>query len=170
MITINQIKKAFFSLYKGIVNERFSKQNWFSYRTEQKLLPCIRFFLLGYFENTFEPEASAFNPYSNTGKGRFDFLIGDVAVEIAVRTPYCSSKKIEKCYNEDEIAKLSKYSGPSALVLFDFSDDGLTDAALNEYTLLSLGKGVKRNSYSLLYYFKDNEVTPTVVRKNIKNR
>ncbi|MFA4903693.1 MAG: hypothetical protein WC600_13240 [Desulfobaccales bacterium] len=170
MVTINQIKKTFFLLYSSILNERFSKQQWFNYYIEKYLLPCIRFYLLGYFANDFEPEVATSNPYSYTGKGRFDFLVGDVAVEFAVRTPDCRSTKLKRCDNEDEIAKLAKYSGDSVLVLFDFSKKILTESALKaEYgELPSLGQGVKRHPFSLLYYFKDSEGNPKVIRKNIR--
>jgi len=57
MITINKTKQAFMLLYSGILDERFSKQKWFNYCTEQKLLSGVRFFLLGYFGIKFEPEA-----------------------------------------------------------------------------------------------------------------
>ncbi|MGA7578072.1 MAG: hypothetical protein ACLQUW_03310 [Desulfobaccales bacterium] len=169
MITISQIKKAFMLLYSGILDKNISKQMWFNHYKEKDLLPCIRLYLLGYFQNNFEPEKSTSHPYSYSGEGRFDFLIGDVAVEFAVRTPECSSRKLKLCDNTDEIAKLTKYPGDAVLILFDFSKNILAASDLEQYNQLpSLGRGVKRYPLSILYYYKDNQGTFKALRKNIK--
>jgi hypothetical protein len=54
--------------------------------------------------------------------------------------------------------------------LFDFSNKILSGSAIKEEygELPSLGKGVKRNPFFILYYFRDNEGNPNVIRKNMR--
>lgn len=171
MITINKIKEAFELLYSNMLDDKFSKQGLFHYNTEKHLLPIVRFFLLGYFGKSFEPEALTDHVHTYSGFGRFDFLIDKVAVELAVRTPDCPSSKLKKIDNEGEIIKLTKYNGPSVLVLLDFSKKPLTESDLETYRdIPSLGRGFHRRPFSLLYFFKDKYGVLQVIRKNIRKK
>jgi len=139
--------------------------------SENDLLPLVRFFLLGYFgKSRIEPEHTVQQPLAPKGKGRVDFLLGKVAVEFAVRKYSDYSTKIKPHDNRFEIRKLLKYEGPAALVLFDFSDEPFPDDLDVYRELPVVGRGHRRNPFSVLYYYRDEDGRPDVVRKNIKLR
>lgn len=167
-VSINNIKETFLHLYENIHDREFAKSLGFSTWMERDLLPLIRFYLLGRYGSV-SPEVTATLTKAPSGQGRIDFVVGNTAIELAVRTPNCSPAKLLTALNENEIIKLMKYDGPSVLVLYDFSDCPLSDAQLKQYRELpSLGKGNHfKSPFSVLYYCRaDGECT--CVRKNIR--
>ena len=99
-------------------------------------------------------------------QGRFDFKLGNTAIEFAVKLADDPKQKLlpgkNNSVNASEIHKLIKHKGRSILVLFDFSrkrsldDDELYD----RYVSHSLGKGNHgRTSYEIMYFYRDNRGT-----------
>lgn len=168
VVTINQVKEAFLFLYQQILEQGFTKASYFPWWSERELLPLIRFYLLGYF-GVLEPEADIEFLTNVTGRGRVDFLIENVAVEFATRTPDDSPSKIDTNTNQSELIKLMRYGGPSALVLFDFSETPFTPNDLEAFRAVpSLGRGnFNKYPFSILYYFQNEHSSPDVIRKNI---
>ncbi|MBF0383902.1 MAG: hypothetical protein HQL69_23040 [Magnetococcales bacterium] len=163
MVTIKQVGEAFHHLFSHLTTPEFRKSNNFASLNEQEMLLLVRFFLLGRFSDVRAEHLSDYWPNK-----RIDFMVGDVAVEMAVRPYDKGQHRLNQSINTSEINKLVKYDGPSALVLLDFSEDPLTKAELEaEYRKTpSLGAGKhKLYSYSVLYFFTDGE--PSWLRLNI---
>ena len=111
---------------------------------------------MGYFGESLIPEAKAVLPGSLTGSGRVDYLIGNVAVELAVRNKGKAKANISSSVNTSEVKKLMKHDGLSLLVLFDFSDDPATDDDISRFRdWPSLGKGNhKKSPFNVAYFYK----------------
>ncbi|BEV72964.1 hypothetical protein THUN1379_24460 [Paludibacterium sp. THUN1379] len=169
-ITLTKTQEAFELLFGSLCDQSFSKSLQLEYWGERNLLPLVRTFLLGYFGKSIEPEAQATLPGALTGKGRLDFIIDNVAVEFAVRTPGCSSYKLGCITNESEIKKLLKYDGKSILVLFDFSNNPLKSEELEIFRdLPSLGQGNhKKSPFQLSYFFKKDNGEVGHIKKQIR--
>jgi len=155
MVTRKHIQDAFELLFQGILNPQFNKSLGLEYWGERALLPLVRTFLLGYFGDP-EVEVPSKLPSSLSGKGRLDFLIGNVAVEFAVRIDGKYPRVIGLPGNYDELIKLTLHDGPAALVLFDFAKTPLEKTELECFRqVLSLGRGnYKKSGYSILYYHR----------------
>jgi hypothetical protein len=84
-----------------------------------------------------------------------DFLIGNVAVEFAVRRPGDHKGPLSDKVNSSEIKKLMMHDGPSVLVLFDFSKSPFKNQDLDRFREWpSLGKGnFKRHAFNVSYQF-----------------
>ncbi|WP_198013949.1 hypothetical protein [Desulforegula conservatrix] len=170
--TISEVKNAFEILFTGLCNKSFSKSLYLEHWGEKALLPLVRTFLLGYFGHNIEPEKQATLPGGLTGKGKIDFLIDDVAVEFAVRTPNSGANTLSRRINEDEIKKLLKFDGKALLVLFDFSKKPFSAEELEAFrSHPSLGKGNhKKTPFQISYFFKDSEKTTGHIKKQIRAR
>ncbi|HEV2187439.1 MAG TPA: hypothetical protein VGR70_09540, partial [Stellaceae bacterium] len=109
------------------------------------------------------PESIAKMPLQK--QGRVDFLLGNTAIEFAVKVDSDPKYKLlpgSPNGNSAEVHKLTKHKGKSILVLFDFSrkrsldDDELYD----RYASHSLGKGNHgRTAYEIMYFYRDNRGT-----------
>ena len=142
-MTVSQVIDAFDLLYKSLHDKEFRKSLRMHEMSERELLPLVRTFLLGYFGESLVAEPSAVLPGSLSGNGRIDFMIGNVAVEFALRRPEHVKRELCAGANETEVKKLLKHKGPAVMILFDMARDShLTDEDLNGYRALpSLGRG-----------------------------
>jgi hypothetical protein len=152
--TIDSVIDAFQLLYSSFLRQDFSKSLFLYKWEERKLLPLVRTFLLGYFGEKLQPEVSVALPGCPSGNGRIDFLVDDVAVEFAVRTPNAPASKVSATTSQDEIRKLLKFEGKSVLVLFDFSESPYNSQELEEFRICPLGKGNhNKYPYKLAYFY-----------------
>jgi hypothetical protein len=176
MSSIKEIKEAFELLYWSMKDTTFSKTHDFSWWNEKSLLPNIRFYLLGYFGNDLEPEIKTELISAPSNEGYIDFGVNNAAIEFAVRLPNESASKLTAYSNRTEREKLVRrkvwhdWADHGVLVLFDFSDNPLTNEQLEEYREKpTLGKGShKLDGFSVLYYNMINGDEECCVRKNIK--
>jgi len=141
-VTVKQIIEAFDLLFSSMHRKDFCKTLRLKEFTEQELHPLVRSFLLGYFGESLVPEAKAVLPGSLSGHGRVDYLIDNVAVELAVRSKGKAKANISSSVNTSEVKKLMKHDGLSVLVLLDFSDTPAEDEDISRFREWpSLGKG-----------------------------
>jgi hypothetical protein len=144
-VPVKTVVKAFNLLYSNLLSRDFGKSLRFHHKGESDLLPLVRTFLLGYFEEDLIPEAKSKLPGSPSGNGRIDFIVGDVAVEFAVRKPKQSKTNLSHVTNSSEVKKLMKHDGKALLVLFDFSKKPFSEYDIERYREWpSLGKGPHR--------------------------
>ena len=166
MSSVNQVINAFQLLYTGLRDPDFRKSLPLHKWPEKQLLPLVRTFLLGYFGPRARPEIESVLPGALTGYGRVDFMVYDVAVELAVRRPWCPRSDLLPRVNRTEILKLMKHEGRAVLVLFDFSRDSLDADDLSVYRdLPTMGRGNHTKSpFSVVYYGLRNDP----IRMNIR--
>lgn len=171
-LTITEVVDAFDLLFASMHKKEFCKTLRLKEFTEQELHPLVRTFLLGYFGESLIPEAKAVLPGSLTGSGRFDYLIGNIAVELAVRNKGKAKANISSSVNSSEVKKLMKHDGLSLLVLFDFSDDPVTDDDIARFRgWPSLGKGNhKKSPFNVAYFYKKKtkKLSLQCITKNIR--
>jgi hypothetical protein len=170
-VGIGNTVEAFSLFYDSLWRPEFRKSLQLNAWSERQLLPLVRTFLLGYFGESLMPEARSVLPGSLSGRGRIDFLVGDVAVEFVVRRPMTSKAVLSPAANSTEVKKLLKHDGHSLLVLYDLSRDWLTGAGLEGFRVLpSLGRGFHKKSAFNLAYYHLTTVRPLktdVIRKTI---
>jgi hypothetical protein len=82
VITNAEIRDAFHEIFETIHTREFSKSRRLNAKNEAALLLPLRFYLFGRFGNV-DPEQKAKMPLGK--KGRVDFQIGPVAIELAVK-------------------------------------------------------------------------------------
>lgn len=157
-ITVGEVRKAFGLLYESFHDREFRKSLRFHEWSERRLLPLVRTFLLGYFRHC-APEQDARLATSPSGRGKIDFLIGDVAVEFAVRRPMDRKGPISSKVNTSEMIKLMTYDGPALLVLFDFSKHHFEDEDIERFREYpSLGKGNhRRSAFNVAYFYREQK-------------
>lgn len=172
-ITIKQVRSAFGLLYESILDREFRKTLDLNHWSESELLPLVRTFLLGWFGHCY-PEVSVRLAGGSSGWGRVDFLIGDVAVEFAVRRPGDRRGPLSAKVNTTEMIKLMMYDGPALLVLFDFSQHPFEEQDIERFrNYPSLGRGNFRRSAFNVAYFHIESVRPVrcgCISKNIRVR
>lgn len=170
-IPIKTVVEAFDLLYSSFLSKDFSKSLNLHEWGERDLLPLVRTYLLGYFGESLIPEARGTLPGTLTGYGRIDFIVGDVAVEFAVRKPTAPKANLSRSVNNSEIKKLMKYDGRALLVMFDFSTSPYTNEQLDNFRdWPSLGQGkFKKSAFNIAYFFiKSRKPLATdIIRKNI---
>ena len=169
-MTVSQVIDAFDLLYKSLHDKEFRKSLRMHEMSERELLPLVRTFLLGYFGESLVAEPSAVLPGSLSGNGRIDFMIGNVAVEFALRRPEHVKRELCAGANETEVKKLLKHKGPAVMILFDMARDShLTDEDLNGYRALpSLGRGNHtKSAFNVVYFARDRSGPREYVKKNI---
>jgi hypothetical protein len=169
-VTVKELNKAFETFYFALNNPKFTKSLKLNQWNERKLLPLVRTFLLGWFGDVV-PEDIASLPGGLTGKGRIDFVVGNVAVELAVRKLGGERSYLSRSVNSNEAKKLMKHNGLALLVLLDFTNDPLDNDALEKFRdWPSLGQGNHtKSSFNLSYFYKDNETgLLTFTVKNIR--
>ncbi|QHB16917.1 hypothetical protein [Mannheimia pernigra] len=157
MVSQQQAIEAFYRLYQAYHNKRFTKTLNFTQKTEREILSLVRSYLLGYFEHL-EPEAMI--QVGSNYRGRFDFLIDNIAVEFAVRSANKGGNNLKAKNNVNEMKKLIRYPDHSLMILFDFkryrTDDEVI-ATLKEYrNIPSLGRGNhNRYPFTVAYFYQD---------------
>ena len=156
-VSITDISYAFELLFDSLADRDFSKTTAFEKWTERKFLLPIRFFLLGWFGHV-KAEAAARKTLHR--KGRFDFMIENTAIEVAVQVGGSSpNKSLSMANNQTEVTKPLKHSGPSILVLIDLRQTpSLGKDKLAEYRQARIkGKGNhKTTSFTVLYFHRDS--------------
>ena len=157
-ISVAKIQNAFDYLFKSLHNPAFAKSFGFQHWNERELLPLVRAYLLGCFRQHMEPECWRDLPGSPSGWGVLDFIIGDIAVELAVRPRDKAKARVSRLQNKNEVRKLMKHKGRGLLVLFDFSSAPLTEEEVNSFreNLPRLGKGHRRSPFQLSYFYRTN--------------
>ncbi|HYW15928.1 MAG TPA: hypothetical protein VE891_07215 [Allosphingosinicella sp.] len=158
MSSVTAIIDAFDLFFTSLRRAEFRKSFVFTEWSEQELLPLVRTFLLGYFGPKANPEHWTTLPGAVTGWGRFDFMINNIAVEFAVRRPWCPKGDVLPSVNAGEVKKLLKHDGRGVLILFDFSAKPLQRDELERYrNLPSLGRGPHFKSPFSVAYFSMKE-------------
>lgn len=171
--TIRAVVEGFEFFFESLFERQFRKTLKFTEMRERDLLPLVRTFLLGYFWDV-APETRSSLPGSLTGHGSIDFVVGDVAIEFAVRRPTDPRSRLSHVTNATEIKKLLRHPGLAILVLFDFSKTPFDDAALERFRdWPSLGKGNHRiSAFNVAYFYRERSGTNGMVckciRKNIR--
>ncbi len=171
-ITITNIVEAFELLFTSLRSKSFSNTLRLHEYNEKELSPLVRTFLLGYFGKSMRAETKASLPGSLSGSGRVDFMIGNVAVELAVRRPDDARAVLSSRVNHTEVKKLLKHQGLGVLILFDFSKSPYSESAIEAFrSWPSLGKGNhKTSAFNVAYfYIKSHRPLQTdYIRKNIR--
>jgi len=165
--TIKSVIEDFGFFYSSLLNSEFTKSSHLKYWEEKDMLLLIRAYLLGCYGDSFKSEFQTPHPGSDTGKGRFDFLIDDVAVEFAVRTPNASPSKLSARTCESEIGKLQLYEGKSVLILFDFSKYPFNSDELESYREFARAEGVHIKFPFKLAYFYSVKKEIYIIEKQI---
>lgn len=155
-VTVNEVREAFQLLYCNILDRKFRKTLDLHHWSEKEMLPLVRTFLLGWFGRCV-PEVTVRLPSAPSGYGRIDFLLGDVAVEFAVRRPLDHKGPLSSKVNTTEMIKLMMYEGKGLLVLFDFSANPFEAEDIERFREYpSLGKGNHRRSpFNVAYFYID---------------
>lgn len=170
-VTVKEVVEAFELLFASMHRKDFCKSLKLKDFTERELQPLVRTFLLGYFGESIVPEAAAVLPGSLSGIGRIDYLIDNVAVELAVRNKGKAKSTISSSVNSNEVKKLMKHDGLALLVLLDFSDSPASDEEISRFREWpSLGRGNHRKSpFNVAYFYKEkkNKLSLGCIRKNI---
>lgn len=152
--TLKSIAEAFTALFEALHDRQFRKTTALGVLNEQALLWPMRFFLLGWFKRqALNVEQTVSFPWTKSGKGRIDFLIDGVAVEVAVRTPGTGKSNLLEAMNRSEIVKLMMHPDKAMLVLFDFSRDPLSYEQLQLFREVPTLEGDHDLSAFHLYYF-----------------
>lgn len=168
-VSIVDVVDAFEYLYEKLLDPRFAKTGRFEDYYERDLLPLVRTYLLGRFDDV-EAEVAGSLPTSRSRWGRIDFRVGDIAVEFAVSPKWSPSKyRVTADTNNTELQKLLRWQGPAVLVLFDFSSKRLCDADLDAFRVLPrMGRGNWRRSPCHVAYFCREGRPPKVRRQMIE--
>ena len=154
--TLKHIVEAFTALFEALHDPQFRKTTSLSVVSERKLLLPMRFYLLGWFgRESFQAEHTVVFPWTKGGKGRVDFCIDGVAVEVAVRTSGGSKSNLCSTVNRPEIVKLMKHHGRAMLVLFDFSREPLSTEDLQLFRKLPALEGEHHLTAFHLCYFNE---------------
>ena len=173
-VTIKEVMEAFDLLFASMHKKRFCKTLRLKEYSERELQPLVRTFLLGYFGESLVPEAKAKLPGARSGSGRIDYMIDNIAVELAVRNKGKATSTISSSVNASEVKKLMKHDGLSLLVLLDFSDNPATDAEISKFrNWPSLGKGNhKKGPFNIAYFFKrpTKKLALECIYKNVRVR
>lgn len=171
--TVEQVVDAFEYLYTNLLDPAYARSTKYAFYKEQQLLPLTRAFLLGYFADEMKAEHWSTLPGCDTKYGRIDFVIGGVAVELAVRKRGGSKISLKPKVNSTEIKKLLCWPGKAVLILFDFDDDCLDIEDIKEYrTLPSMGKGHwKKSPFNVAYFHRAGKPRQvTLLRRRIRAR
>jgi len=173
MTTISQVVDAFTLFFDAVHRPDFRKSMSFHKYSERALQPLVRSMLLGWFGHV-SPEVRSKLAGSLTGFGSIDFVIGNVAVEFAVRRPMSSRAALSDVTNATEIKKLMQYEGKSLLVLYDFSRDPYTSEDLDRYRewrSLDDDSELDGHSFNLAYFYRERferKLVTACIRKNIR--
>lgn len=167
-ITVQEVVEVFEFLFDSLNRRDFRKTLPLNKMNERQLLPLVRTYLLGRFWDV-TPEARSSLPGSLTGRGSIDFVVGDVAIEFAVRRPTDPRRNLSEVHNATEIKKLLRHDGRAVLILFDFSRSPFEETDIDRYRKWpSLGKGNhKISAFNVAYFYRQNRET-RYIKKNIR--
>lgn len=166
-VSVSEVVNSFSYLYSSLWRKEFTKTLRPGEYSERELLPLLRFYLLGRFGDKVSPEVRAILPGALRGSGRLDFMIGDVAVEFAVRRRNDRACSLRPEYQTTEVKKLLKYDGKGVLILFDLSYPPLKLSVIREYRSLSAMGNHMKTSFHVAYFYRD-EHGSTDYRRHIK--
>lgn len=166
MATIDQIAEATKEFYDLTVTPTFSKSLKLNKVGERRLLPLYGAFLFGKFGRV-DREVRA--KLGKSANARIDFQVGNTAIELAVRKPRAPKSGLSKSVNRDEIEKLLRHNGLSALVLLDYSRSPFTSEELENFrNWPSLGKGNHNlTPFNVIYCYRSEGHT-SIIKKNIR--
>ncbi|MFZ7130017.1 hypothetical protein [Avibacterium avium] len=153
--TLAEVIEAFDNLFTEIHNHNFVKTLRFNEKTEKELLPLIRFYLLGYFNNL---EAESHIEFEPEQSGRIDFIIDNVAVEFVAKTSKQANSVLSRNTNEKEIKKVMSYNGLSLIVLYNFTSavsDEYVSKVLEEYRRLPATNNKEKYPFNVIYFYID---------------
>jgi len=171
-VTVKEVVEAFDLLFSSMHSKRFCKTLRLKEFTERELQPLVRTFLLGYFGESLVPEAKARLPGVRSGSGRIDYVVDNIAIELAVRNKGKAKSNISSSVNTAEVKKLMKHDGLSVLVLLDFSDSPASDLDISRFRdWPSLGKGNhKKSPFNVAYFYKKptKKLALVCIQKNIR--
>ena len=173
-MSINQVNESFLLLQSQMRKYNFSRTMYFNWWSEKDILPHVRFYLLGYF-GAIKSEVKTELIGSPTEEGYFDFVVDNIAIELAIRKPSTHATSITSNTNLTEITKLmrrKKYHDNlkyGVLVLLDFSGKCLKNKHFDDYRYsTSLGSGnFKKDNFSILYIYINENNQSDYIRKNI---
>lgn len=169
-MTVTEVINSFEYLFSSLWRKEFVKTLRLNECNERELLPLVRCYLLGWFRHNVTPEVQGKLPGSLSGSGRLDFMIGDVAVEFAVRRPGAPKATLSAYVQAPEMKKLMKHDGLALLVLFDFSDFPFSEEQIEAFRdWPSLGRGNHRKSPFNVVYFYVEKKRPLRLNKITKN-
>lgn len=129
-MSVRQIESAFQHMFDAFHERSFTKSYRLCQSNERTLLPLMRMFLRGWFGRRMSPEVPTKLKSAVTGKGRVDFVLGGIPVEVVVRLPEEAGSKLKAIRNNTELQKLLLHRGRAVLVLLDFSDVPLSRGEL----------------------------------------
>lgn len=172
-VGVDEVVEAFEYLYENLFDRAYAKSAGFEHYSERELLHIVRAYLLGYFWGEMQAELTSSLPGAGTGQGRIDFVVANVAVELAVRRSGVRGKRsLCAAENETEVMKLLRWNGPGVLVLFDFGAPPLEAKDLARYRELpSLGSGNwATSSFQVAYFHRTGRPRrPQVERLRIRS-
>jgi hypothetical protein len=171
--TVEEVVEAFEYLYTNLLDPAYARSTNYAFYKEQQLLPLTRAFLLGYFADEMQAEHWSTLPGCDTKYGRIDFVVGGVAVELAVRKRGKAKSSLKPKVNQTEVKKLLCWPGKAVLILFDFDDNPLDVDDIKEYRELpSLGKGRwKKSPFNVAYFYRSGKPREvTLLRRRVRAR
>lgn len=173
MANVTEIVDALELLYAKVLDRSYRKTLDLHVRGERRLLPIIGGFLLGRFRNV-QPE----HPVKHRPLRwplRVDFLVDDVAVEVAVRGRTSPKQLVSVALNMSEIKKLTCYEGKRLLVLFDFSRKPMQPEELERFRnwrdLVGRGRPSKViPAFNVAYYYMSSKrpIETGIFRMNVR--
>lgn len=167
-VSVGEVVNSFSYLYASLWRKEFTKTLRPGEYSERELLPLLRFYLLGWFGDKVSPEVPGILPGALRGSGRLDFLIGDVAVEFAVRRRDDRACTLRPEYQATEVKKLLKYDGKGVLILFDLSYSPLTLSVIREYrSLPAMGNHIK-TSFHVAYFYRNENGETDHIRRHVR--
>ncbi len=146
IVRANDLQEAISIFIDSLFDKHFQKTRP-TKLNERELLRVLKYFLLGYYGEV-RTEAPA------TG-GRFDYMLGSTAVEVAVSNSNISTN-LQCNQNVSEMRKLRKHPDMSILLLLDLSGKRSLQAKhIDQYRQWSPGKGNhKTYPVTVLYVFR----------------
>jgi hypothetical protein len=172
-LSVQQVVEAFEYFYANLLDPSYARSTHYHHYNEQDLLPLTRAFLLGYFVEEMKAEHWSTLPGCLTRYGRIDFVVGGVAVELAVRRRGGAKSLLRPATNATEVKKLLCWNGRAVLILFDFDDSHLDVDDIKEYRKLpAMGKGPwKKTPFNVAYFFRAGRPRQCdVIRRRIRAR
>lgn len=161
MASIEKVTEALADAWFIVRDPSFAKTFDFAGVGERRLLPLVGMFLAGSFPYKVSREHTSALPGFGLGKGRIDYMVAKVAVELAVRRTKDAQSKLFPTQNKTEVRKLLKHRGPAILALFDFAptpaDTGELERQYRNWRdLCGIGSG-KHNlsAFNVRYFYTE---------------
>lgn len=167
MPSIEKVTESLTDAWSIVRDPEFAKTFDFASVGERRLLPLVGMFLAGRFPYKVSREHAAALPGFGLGRGRIDYMVGGVAVELAVRRWGDAPSKLFPTQNTTEVRKLLKYDGLAVLALFDFAVEPVDIEELERQyrdwrSLCGIGSGKhKLCAFNVRYFYtQDGEPQP----------